>query len=162
MSKDGADSFKHVYHNGPMGIEQVREALGFTPDYCPMRGGKPLDGLQYDSAIHNRIKSWFKGIDLTDREKVMNAWVKAHNFDLWWIGKAKVSNIHQKLREAKALTDEELAQISNWNGVVPPEALSAHGVKEPMGWAAFAGHLQNVRKEVADLEKLVKLKDKRS
>jgi hypothetical protein len=159
MSKDGADSFKHVYHNGPVSIEQVREALGFTLDYRPMRGGKPLDGLEYDSAIHNRIKSWFVGIDLTDREQVMNAWVKAHNFDLWWIGKVKVSNIHQKLRGAKALTDKELAEISNWNGVVPPEALAAHGVKGPMGWAAFAGHLQNVRKELADLEKLVKLKN---
>ncbi len=69
MSKDGADSFKHVYHNGPMSIEQVREALGFTLDYRPMRGGKPLDGLEYDSAIHNRIKSWFVGIDLTEAEQ---------------------------------------------------------------------------------------------
>ena len=118
--------------------------------------------MEYDSAIHNRVKSWFKGIDLTDREQVINAWVKVHDFDHWWSGKVKVSNIHRKLREAKALTDEELAQISNWNGIVPPEALSAQGVKESMGWAAFAGHLRNVRKVVADSEKLVKLKDKRS
>jgi len=118
---------------------------------------KPLDRMEYDRTIHNRIKSWFKGIDLTDRQQVMNAWVKAHDFDHWWIGKVKISDIHRKLREAKALTDEELAQISNWNSVVPPEALSAHGVKEPMGWAAFARHLQDVRKDV-DLEKLVKQK----
>ncbi len=118
--------------------------------------------MEYDSAIHNRVKSWFKGIDLTDREQVIKAWGKAHDFDRWWIGKVKVSDIHRKLREAKALTDEELAQISNWNGVVPLEALSAHVVTEPMGWAAFARHLQNARKDFANLEKLVKLKDKKS
>ena len=94
-------------------------------------------GMEYDSAIHNRVKSWFKGIDLTDREQVIKAWGEAHDFDRWWIGKVKVSDIHRKLREAKALTDEELAQISNWNGVVPLEALSAHVVTEPMGWVCI-------------------------
>jgi hypothetical protein len=77
------ETIKHVWHTGRMTRDEVRKALGLDDSYEPKHDGKSFDGLVYDYMIHNRIKSWFKGINLCDREQVMDAWVRAHNFDLW-------------------------------------------------------------------------------
>ena len=49
-----------------------------------------MRGMQLDSIVAARMRTWNPQINMLNREEVLRAWIGATNFDRWWSGKIAV------------------------------------------------------------------------